>query len=214
MKDPSIKGFRVETCSGGSNCPNRAVETESLAARIIEQFEVENLADFLRVHVGGPSKYHHVIRASISDCPNACSQPQIKDIGIIGAVRPAVLDVACDVCGACSQKCKEQAIIVDARLKKPLIDYNLCVKCGHCVAVCPTHTLAEGEKGFRILLGGKLGRHPKLATELPGLFSEDETVCIIGACIRFYKKHAKNGERFGSLIARYGLDEIINGASP
>jgi cytochrome c len=58
-------------------------------------------------------------------------------------------------------------------------------------------------------VGGKLGRHPKLAAELPGLYDEDEVVFIVSAYISFYKEHAKAGQRFGSVINFNG--EPING---
>lgn len=210
MKESEIKGFRVETCFGGSRCPNRAIETEHLVEPIIRLLETENLPAFLQAQIKAPIKYHHEFRVAVSDCPNACSQPQIKDIGIIGAILPKVEDVPCSACGACSLDCIEHAITVDTKTKKPIIDFKLCVKCGQCVKICPTHTLAVGEKGFRIQVGGKLGRRPRLASELPGLYHEDDAVSMVSACIAFYKKHGKKGQRFGSIIARWGLDEIIH----
>ena len=33
---------------------------------------------------------HHEFRVSLSACPNACSRPQIVDIGLIGAVTPVL----------------------------------------------------------------------------------------------------------------------------
>jgi anaerobic sulfite reductase subunit C len=210
MKESEIKGFRVETCFGGLKCPNRAIETEPLVERIIRLLETENLPAFLQAQIQAPIKHHHEFRVAVSDCPNACSQPQIKDIGIIGAILPKVADVSCTACGACSLDCIEHAITVDTKTKKPVIDFKLCVKCGQCVKSCPTHTLAVGEKGFRIQVGGKLGRRPQLASEIPGIYHEDEIISLVGECISFYKKHGKNGQRFGSIIARSGLDEIIN----
>ncbi len=210
MKHPEIKGVRVETCFGGLKCPNRAIETESLVERIITRLKTEDLGSFLQAQLQEPTKYHHRFTVAVSDCPNACSRPQIKDIGILGAVLPKVADIFCTGCNLCVLECKENAITVDTKTKKPAIDFQLCVKCGQCVKNCPTHTLAVCQKGFRIQVGGKLGRRPQLGAELPGLFNEEAAVSMVSACIRFYKKHGKNGERFGSLIGRFGLDEIIN----
>jgi len=84
----------------------------------------------------------------------------------------------------------------------PIIDFSLCVACGQCIAVCPTGTLAVNKQGYRILLGGKLGRHPMLASELPGIFTEEETLAIVARCITYYKAHSRNGERFADLMAR------------
>ncbi|MBU4316972.1 MAG: 4Fe-4S dicluster domain-containing protein [Proteobacteria bacterium] len=210
MKKPGIKGFRVETCFGGAKCPNHIHETEHLVDLMVKRFEAENLLGFLQEHIQEPIKYHHEFRMSVSNCPNACSRPQIKDIGIIGAILPKVADIPCNSCEACSVNCKENAIAINTEFKHPVIDLELCVRCGQCVKNCPTHTLAIGEKGFRVQVGGKLGRRPQLAKELPGLYNEEEVVSILSKCISFYKMQGENGERFGHIIARIGLDQIIN----
>ena len=66
------------------------------------------------------------------------------------------------------------------------------------------------KKGFRVQVGGKLGRHPQLAVELPGIFNEDRVIDVIAQCISLYKKHSKNGERLGSFIKKTDLNAIIN----
>ncbi len=88
------------------------------------------------------------------------------------------------------------AVCVD----KPQIDYEACVHCGKCATVCPTGTIVEKPKGFRMLLGGKLGRHPQLARELPGIFNESEVLDVVEYCINFYKQHSKNGKRFAHIF--------------
>jgi len=82
----------------------------------------------------------------------------------------------------------------------PEIDYNLCLACDKCIEVCPTGTIAPDIKGFRVQLGGKLGRHPKLASELDGIFNEDEVLAIVRRCVEFYKKNSKHGERFAEIF--------------
>ncbi len=197
--DSEIKGYQIEACFGQAGCPNRAVSGETLLEKIEELFKAEKLLDFLRRNVNGKLKYHHEFRVSISDCPNACSQPQIKDIGILGGVLPQVTDVPCSLCGACEESCRENAVAVNAETRTPVIDLSRCLRCGKCVEGCPTGTILEKEKGFRIQLGGKLGRHPRLASEIPGLFSEDEVVEVVKKCIAFYKSRSKNGRRFSEI---------------
>jgi dissimilatory sulfite reductase (desulfoviridin) alpha/beta subunit len=68
--------------------------------------------------------------------------------------------------------------------------------------VCPTRTLDTDKTGYRILIGGKLGRHPRLAEEIPGIFSEPEVIDVIRQCIRYYKANSQNGERFAELVGR------------
>jgi dissimilatory sulfite reductase (desulfoviridin) alpha/beta subunit len=73
---------------------------------------------------------------------------------------------------------------------------------------CPTGTIAEGHKGFRVQLGGKLGRHPQLAKELPGIYSEEQVLLIVKECLQFYKQTSKQGERLGQILTSSDFDEV------
>jgi len=83
---------------------------------------------------------------------------------------------------------------------QPKIDYDLCLACGKCIEACPTGTIVADKKGFKVQLGGKLGRHPQLAKELPEIYSEDEVLGIVKDCIAFYKANSKQGERFAEVF--------------
>ena len=195
-----IKGYQIETCFGPSGCPNRAISSDQLIAQIETQVAKEDLLGFLKQSVKGDLKFHHEFRITLADCPNACSQPQIKDIGIIGACAPVVTAEPCSLCEACVEACQEDAILIDTATEVPQIDDNLCLKCGKCMPVCPTGSLIEGQKGYRVQLGGKLGRHPQLAKELPGVYSQEQVRQIIQDCIRFYKQHSRHGKRFAQIL--------------
>jgi len=195
-----IKGYQIETCFGPSGCPNRAIISDHLVNQIEADIEKADLLSFLKQAVKGDLKFHHEFRITLADCPNACSQPQIKDIGIIGACAPVVTDEPCSLCEACVEACKEDAISLDPEKEVPVIDDNLCLKCGKCMPVCPTGSLVEGQKGYRVQLGGKLGRHPQLAKELPGVYSEEQVRKIIQDCIRYYKQLSQNGKRFAEIL--------------
>ena len=196
-----IKGYQIETCFGPSGCPNRAIISDQLIAQIEAEVKKEDLLGFLEQSVKGDLKFHHEFRITLADCPNACSQPQIKDIGIIGACAPAVTDESCSMCEACVEACKEDAIFLDPEKDGPVVDRDRCLKCGKCVPVCPTGSLTEGQKGYRVQLGGKLGRHPQLAKELPGIYDENKVMEIVRDSLHFYKDKSKNGERFGKILA-------------
>ena len=195
-----IKGYQLDTCFGPSGCPNRAAISDGLLQRIETLLNGQDLLGFLKANVKGDLKFHHEFRISLADCPNACSQPQIKDIGIIGACAPRLTDEPCTLCEACVEACKENAITLDTAEESPRINMDDCVYCGKCIPACPTGTIAEGNKGFRVQLGGKLGRHPRLAKELPGIFSEDQVLRIVRECLQFYKQNSKQGERFGKIF--------------
>lgn len=195
-----IKGYQIETCFGPRGCPNRAMISDQLVEQIESDVQEEDLLGFLKQNVKGDLKFHHEFRISLADCPNACSQPQIKDIGIIGACAPWITEEPCSLCEACVEICREDAIVLDSEKQGPVIEDDLCLQCGKCIAVCPTGSLAEGQKGYRVQLGGKLGRHPQLAKELPGVYTKDQVRQIVKDCIRFYKERSKGGKRFAQIL--------------
>jgi anaerobic sulfite reductase subunit C len=212
--ESEIRGFQLDGCFGPSGCPNRAVAGDELAARLLALLEAEDLLGFLKQSVAGPLRFHHELRVAVADCPNACAQPQIKDIGIIGACAPRLTTIACNGCEACVAACGEAAVTLPAANPEPLVDMARCLACGKCIAVCPTGTLAAGERGYRVLLGGKLGRHPRLAQELPGIFEAAAVLDIVRDCLALYKRRSRNGQRFADIItpediAAYGRDRVF-----
>ncbi|MDP2643965.1 MAG: 4Fe-4S dicluster domain-containing protein [Desulfobacterales bacterium] len=206
-----IKGYQVDACFGPGGCPNRANPGDRLMQKIEALLIAEDLLGFLKQHVQGDLKFHHEFRITFADCPNGCSQPQIKDIGILGACLPKISASPCTLCEACVDACAEGAIRLDSREEMPAIDFEKCLKCGQCVQVCPSGTIAEGEKGYRVQLGGKLGRHPKLAWELPGIFTEDEVLGIVKYCLDFYKKNSQQGERFAEIFQHGDFEQLSAG---
>ncbi len=204
--ETDIKGYQIETCFGSGGCPNRAHAGDGLMQKLEALLAEENLLDFLKKEVKGPLKYHHEFRITLADCPNACSQPQIKDIGIIGACVPEITQTPCSQCEACVEACREQAVSLSD--ESPVIRFDRCLSCGKCIQVCPTGTLGDGVKGYRVLLGGKLGRHPQLARELPGVFSEDAVLSIVKDCLSFYRTRSKGGARFSEILSEKAFEEI------
>lgn len=206
--EKEIKGYDVSSCFGGAGCPNTANSGTQLAKDIERVMEQENILSFLKENVKDGIKFHHEFRVALADCPNACSRPQIVDIGIIGSVLPGVSKEACTLCNACVEVCNENAITLDQDRVSPLIDMDLCLLCAKCIHACPTGTIGEKESGFRVMLGGRLGRHPRLALEVPGLKTHDEVLQIVKNCLRFYKKTSKNGRRFSHILS--SLDQVVD----
>ncbi len=198
--ESEIKGYQLDACFGQSGCPNRANISDELVQNLESLLKEEDLLGFLKQRVKGELKFHHEFRVTVADCPNACSQPQIKDIGILGACIPTLTDESCNRCDACVDACREDAISLNDEKPMPEIDYQKCLSCGQCMAVCPTGTLGEGKKGYRVQVAGKLGRHPQLARELPGIFDQEEVVNIVKDCIDLYKKNSLHGKRFAEIF--------------
>jgi anaerobic sulfite reductase subunit C len=203
-----IKGHQIDTCFGSSGCPNAVAPDWDLVDRLEALLQQADLLEFLKLKGIQEIRFHHQFRVAEAGCANACSQPQIKDIGIIGAKRPFCSDEFCTACEACLNSCPESAITLDAQIPRPLIDMQRCVACGSCIPECPTGTLAVQAQGYRIQLGGKLGRHPRLAQELPGIYDAATIVKIVGICIDIYKSANKHGERFGEILRPADFDEL------
>ncbi|MBI4765764.1 MAG: 4Fe-4S binding protein [Deltaproteobacteria bacterium] len=200
--DQEVKGFQVETCFGPSGCPNRAVEGEGIAQELEQGLLKRDLKTFLKEKVQGPLKIHHEFRVSISCCPNACSRPQIVDFGIIGVSRPKITDEPCSQCRACIDVCKEEAVNLEESAESPLIDFDKCLSCGQCISVCPTGTLQEVSQGFRVLVGGKLGRHPQLGKDLGKIYSKEEMLQVLNQYLDLYQSRNQRGERLGEILKR------------
>lgn len=202
--EEEVKGYRVEACFGSSGCPNRALADDDMVQRIESVVKGKHMREFLQKNVAGPLKFHHEFQVILSDCPNACSRPQIADIGLLGACRPAMTDAECSRCMACVVTCRENAIALNEESIVPEIDFAKCLACGQCAAACPTGALSQGATGYRIQTGGKLGRHPQLGCELPRIFPKEEAIRLVDATIDFYQEKSVGGERFGEVMNREG----------
>jgi dissimilatory sulfite reductase (desulfoviridin) alpha/beta subunit len=194
-----IKGYQLTLCFGPGGCPNSIMAATPLSERIEKVLRAADLLGFLRSKGIKDPKHHHEFKVALAECPNACSQPQIKDIGILAAHRPRIGAKACSECNGCLSVCRERAIQIDPT-PRPVIDHDRCVACGQCIPACPAGTLASGVKGWRVQLGGKLGRHTQLARELPGIYDEATVPEIVSACLEWYKTRDHGGERFGSVL--------------
>ncbi|WP_027368759.1 4Fe-4S binding protein [Desulfocurvibacter africanus] len=196
------KGFVIEACRGVQACPHRAVDGAKLARGLRQALEALSPAERIKAKLGpaGVIRAHDCFRVSLSCCPNGCSRPQIADIGFIGAAEVVVTPEPCHQCGACLEACRENAVSLDAQ--GPILDEVLCVRCGACAKVCPSDSLAVKGTGWRAMLGGRLGRHPRLAQELPDLLTESEAVALAVRCLTLHLDQARRGERFGALLER------------
>ncbi len=70
----------------------------------------------------------------------------------------------CTNCGECRNACKEGAISVDSMATN--INKDKCLGCLDCVRACEYGALYSSKIYFEVLIGGRLGRHPKFATPI------------------------------------------------
>ena len=198
--EKEIKGYALTACFGNSGCPSRILDTAFLINKMEAVLEKANLYTFLKNTVKGDLKFHHEFRVAVADCPNACSRPQITDMGVIAASLPMITDEPCTGCLACMDTCRENSITVDEATFRVEMDSASCVQCGQCIDTCPAGTIASAETGYRVMLGGRLGRHPRLAMELDGLYTETQVIEILENALTFYKTRSTDGTRFARLL--------------
>jgi len=198
------QGYTVTGCFGADACPHRSLDAPDLPQAVASALEAMGIGQTLLNRLGHPIRAHNVLKISISYCPNACARSQIADVGLIGAARPAVDTIPCIACGACAEACREEAITFDGQGIITAIDPQRCVSCGACAKACPVEAITEAEQGFRLMLGGKLGRHPRFAEELPGLFATQELPALVARAVGFYLQAFQGHERLGDVVTRLG----------
>ncbi|MGE4296723.1 MAG: 4Fe-4S binding protein [Desulfovibrionaceae bacterium] len=198
-----MKGYAVTFCRGRKGCPNAAVDDAAdLEARVAAVVERHHAARFAPEERDGVLPNHRTVKIAVSCCPNGCSQPQIADVGFLGARRPMLTSQPCADCAQCAKRCQERAIVMRTDAVGPVLDFEKCVACGQCIDVCPTGTLGEGARGWRIQFGGKLGRHPRLAEEVGGIHSAAECAAFLDCALAFHAERATRGERLSTLLDR------------
>ncbi len=195
--------YEVSGCRGvEGGCRFGLAECCLLAERIAAV--VERSAIVSTAGKGG-CKDHLRLKVAIAGCPNACSGPQIKDVGIIANVRPCRIGSGCDGCGGCEEVCREGGIKVEGGIAK--IFAQRCVGCGLCIKECAQGAIESEGVRFRILVGGRMGRHPKFGQEL----------CVVqGSCVgavvesflKIINHRAKTGERIAAVVERIGIIKL------
>lgn len=158
----NVPGIEIEYCKGiYSGCKNAVIVDRNLLHKLID---TANQSNWSRKFIKKEVLKHHLIKIGISGCPNACARSQIKDLGLIAKSEVIHVEDSCINCMGCVASCEEQAIIFNN--DKIWIDKNRCIGCGKCVKLCETDAMKEKRQYFSILVGGRLGRHPRFGQEI------------------------------------------------
>ncbi len=196
-----MEGFEVEFCRA---CKNALIPIEDLKYEILKILEDKTW---------NARRSHERIKIGIAACPNACSSPQIKDFGVIGFIKPSVDPEKCNSCKACLKACKENAINFNSF---PAFNEN-CIGCGDCMRACKTGAI-RGESYFKVLAGGRLGRHPRFAEVVAVVKDEKEVLRVFEEVLRIsYEKNKRFSYIDNSLeilrerIKSSALSEVNNG---
>ncbi len=182
----------VTSCPGSVECNYGIINTYALGGMLDREFFGEEM----------PVK----MKLAVTWCPNACAIPQENDFGVMGILKPAIYTDDCTGCGTCTFMCPEKAIAVENDKAKIL--WDKCNLCGACAGACPTDLIYEEWKGYKIFVGGKIGKHPKLGKELTIAKSPQEAVALFRKIIDWSKKNTQVGERFGDCLDRVGFDNF------
>ena len=199
--------YQVKSCRGAEiNCPFLITDSDILSDKLRNRLEELHFTEKLIDKIEGQILPHQTMKLAVSGCPNSCSMPQIKDFGV-HAVEPVSVDPDCKCieCMKCVETCREDAITV--KNGNVTIDKEKCVHCGLCARVCPTGTIKAEKKKYRVMIGGKGGRHPRFALDL--LLQADESAALkaLDVCVDIILT-SKAEHRFRTLIEQHGIEEI------
>lgn len=197
-------GYRIDVCRGlaAGRCPHVLGAPAGLADRARAVAEASGwsrtLSGLLR-----PPRHHELFSISLAGCPNGCSRPHIADFGLIAAARPEFDNSLCTGCTKCVRACREGALRLRAGTIE--IDRSRCLDCGACARACPAGALCLPETLFRVVVGGRLGRRPKLAEELPVRLSETGALAALDRAMEIAAVLYRPGVRFADLVAETEL---------
>jgi anaerobic sulfite reductase subunit C len=187
----------LESCRAQlAQCPNTLLDTGPWCQAIEEWLSADDINERLRKRVGGDRVlFHHKLKITLAGCPNGCSRPQIADLAVVGALRPAFDSDKCTACGACAKACPDGAIEVQ---EAALHDPERCLGCLNCSQACAEEAVALGPPFARLYMGGKLGRHPRLALTAGQAAEPAQAVRVFSQAVERYLQEAPPGARFAA----------------
>jgi len=172
--------YKIEGCKSSRGCPRAVGNTGILQEKLEGVFKTTNFAQKRQNQLGSELKHHQIFKIGLAGCANCCSQPQIKDVGFVAKSLPVIDQEACMLCGRCVRACKERSLsILDREVH---LNKEKCLGCGDCRRVCSIGAISASPLIWRLLIGGKLGRHPRLAKEIREISSQ-EGALFLEKCI-------------------------------
>jgi anaerobic sulfite reductase subunit C len=149
---------------------------------------------------------HHMLRIGITGCPNACFSPYFQDVAILGAYQVGVKGAGCTQCGKCIAYCTQHAITLNDN--GPVIDQQKCIKCSGCVEQCEEGVFFTEKKGYKVALGGKGTRHPKIAQTVTEFTDLEGVLKIVEKTVTLLKNTPIEGRviSFHEIVDKHGVD--------
>lgn len=205
------KTYRLRVCGGAFGCPRPQIDVAGLAAELEAELTRSGHGERLAQALGDRILTHHKLAISVSGCVNGCSEPQIKDFGVLGQARPEAVAGKCTGCRQCEKACRERAVQAGSRKAArpvPVFDREACLNCGDCARACPAEAIRL-TPGYRVVAGGRLGRHPRLASVLIR-FTPDRGAVLAAfrTVLAWTAEVGEPGERLGALLDRCGEEAL------
>jgi len=158
------KAYSIEICCGEErHCSHKLSNISDIAKKIDTILKEVNFEKFLLAELNGTISRRYKLSIALAACPNACSRPQIKGIGLVADIRPVSINNKCNGCEKCVEKCNEHALTL--KNKKVVFDNKKCVGCGDCISACKKRAIDSSSLRMHLFTGGRLGRHPRLGDE-------------------------------------------------
>lgn len=193
-------GPRVRVATGCGGCEYNArgiIDAQKLSEEVDKKFF-------------GIQTVHGKFKISFAGCPSDCTRAKDADIGFVGEVEPKWNEKKCIGCGLCAKACLENAIVPEYKTGRPVYTVSRCIFCGDCIKICPTSAWRESHVGCGLYVGGKWGRHPRIADLIIHLFPLKNVRTVIKKTINWYIKNGKKRERIGNTIDRLGIKKYKN----
>ncbi|MDH7570820.1 MAG: 4Fe-4S binding protein [Armatimonadota bacterium] len=186
------RGRNVAACAGAERCAHAFLDARALGRALEMLF--------------GGDESPVPVKIAVAGCPNACTAPQVADIGFVGMVEPVLDRGRCTGCGACAAACDKKALTMRRGL--PRRDPQRCDCCGACLAACPERALRAGRLGYTVYVGGKVGRYPQVGSVLARFVPEEEVPDLAGRILGVLREHGQPRERLFSLTRRLGIERL------
>jgi len=197
-----VELFVINTCRAEPS--DRNIDPQALKPELERKLRDLNVTAVMADKLGlkRPVSTHHRFVVAVAGCAAGCSTPEGRNFGIAGVVRPQVTDAKCTECYACVDACRQHAIVI--RRGRPEIANAVCDFCGRCTKVCPSGSIAAAEKGYRVFVGGRLGRFHQPGFVLFRLTDKQTMMNALGAVIGLIHDEAQGEENLSELMKRLG----------
>lgn len=206
------KSYRLRLCGGAFGCPRPQIDVAGLGQDLERALSESGHARRLEETHGDRILTHHKLAVAVAGCVNGCSEPQTKDFAVLGQARPDAVTGKCTGCRRCEKACQEGAVRAGAprgESPDPVFDRDACLNCGDCARACTAGAISL-TPGYRVIAGGKLGRHPRLASMLiPFTADRAEVLGAFQTMLSWAAESGRPGERIGLLMERVGCESLL-----